>query len=65
MKVYDPDIDDELNGDFSMSEHDDDRGNDKEKHIPREKVRPIKNTNNNKPSSLTVKETYLKVNHTN
>ena len=52
--MYDPDSEIELNGDFRMVEHDDNINNDNEYHIPRKKVLPIKNTNKNKPSSLTV-----------
>ena len=63
-KVYDPDSDDELNGDFRMAENGDNSDNDNKEHIPRAKVRPIKNTKKNKPSSLTFKETSLKVTHT-
>ena len=62
--MYEPDSDDKINGDFGMSKHDDNRNNDNEEHIPRERGWPIKKTKKNKPSSLTVKEISLKVTHT-
>ena len=64
--MYDLNSDEELNGDFRTADHDNDSGNDKEEHTPREKGRPInKNNKNNKnkPSSPTVKETFLKATH--
>ena len=61
---YYPDSEDELNGYFGIAEHDDNSDNDKEEHIPRSKWQPIKNTKKNKPSSITLKETLLKVTHT-
>ena len=62
--MYDPDSDDKLNGDFVMTEYDDNKNNDNKNHIPREKGRPIENTKKNKPPSLTVKETSPKATHT-
>ena len=58
--MYDTDSDKELNGDFGMEYHDNDIDTDDEEHLPRAKVRPIKNNKNNKPTSLTVNETSLK-----
>ena len=63
-KVYDPDSDDELNGDLGMAKHDDNIENDNEEHISRAKGQTIKNTNKNKPSSKTLKEESLKVTNT-
>ena len=47
-----------------MADHDDNRDNDDEYHIPREKGLPIKNNKNNKQPYLIVKETSLKATHT-
>ena len=46
--MYDPDSEDELNGDLRMSEYYDNRDNDNKEHILRAKVWPIKNTKKNK-----------------
>ena len=46
--IDDPDIDVELNEDFGISEYDDNSNNDKEEHITRTKVRPIKQTKKKK-----------------
>ena len=54
----DPESDDELNRDLMVIEYDDKIDNDKEEHIPRAKVRPIKKTKNKKSSSLTVDKEY-------
>ena len=61
LKVYEPDIDNELNRYYRMAEHNDNSKNDNKDHIPRAKVTPIKKNKKIKPSSLTVKETSLKV----
>ena len=53
--MYDLNSDEELNGDFGMEDHDKDRKNDNEEHIPGEKVQPIKNKNKNKLYYPTVK----------
>ena len=47
-KTDNPDSDDELNRDFGIAEFDDNSNNDKEEHIPREKLKTIKNTINKK-----------------
>ena len=62
--MYDPDSDDGLNRDLGIAEHDDNSNNDHEQYILISKYRNIKNTKKNKPSSLTVKNEYLKVTHT-
>ena len=41
VKMYDPDSDNELNGDFIMAEHDNNSDNENGEHIPKEKERPI------------------------
>ena len=57
-----PDSDDELNRDFGIAEFDDNINNDEEEHIPREKLKTIKNTINNKNKSfhLTANKSSLK-----
>ena len=40
--MYDPDSEDELNGDLRMSEYDDNRDNDNKEHTSRAKGRTIK-----------------------
>ena len=44
--MYDPDSEDELNGDLRISEYDNNRDNDNKDHILRAKVKPVKTTNN-------------------
>ena len=61
LKVYDLDIDNTLNRYYRMAEHNDNSNNDNKEHIPRAKLTPIKKNKKIKPSSLTVKETSLKV----
>ena len=63
-KMYDPDRDDELNGNLGMAEYDNNIDNDKKYHIPRSKVKPIKKTKKNKTSFLTSKKSSLKETHT-
>ena len=63
-KMYDPDRDDELNGNLGMAEYDNNIDNDKKYHIPRSKVQPIKKTKKNKTSFLTSKKSSLKETHT-
>ena len=46
--MKDPDSDDELNEDFEIAEYDDNSDNDKEEHISRAKVLPLKNTKKEK-----------------
>ena len=46
-----------------MADNKDERFNDNKEHIPRGNGQPIKNNNNNKPSSPTVNETFLKESH--
>ena len=53
--MYDPDSNNEVNGDFGMLEHEYNSYNDKKCHIPREKGRKIKKNKKNKPYFLTVK----------
>ena len=62
--MYDPDSGDELNGDFGMEKNDEKNVNDNEEYIHRAKGRTIKKNYKNKPSSPTVKESFLKVTHT-
>ena len=62
--MYDTNRDDELNGDFGMTEHNDNSDNDNEEHTPREKGKPIKNNKKYKPSLLIVKKSPLKETHT-
>ena len=42
VNMYDPDIDEELNGDFGMQEYDDNRDNDNKEHTSRAKGRTNK-----------------------
>ena len=62
--MYDTNRDDELNGDFGMTEHNDNSDNDNKEHTPREKGKPIKNNKKYKPSLLIVKKSPLKETHT-
>ena len=46
--MYDTNRDDELNGDFGMTEHNDNSDNDNKEHTPREKgklIKKIRSTN--------------------
>ena len=63
-KVYKLNSDKEINQDFRMANHDDNRKNNNKEHKHRSKIQPIKRNKNNKPSSPTVKETSLKETHT-
>ena len=57
--MYNPDSDNVVNGDFGMTEHDDNINNDNKEQIPIAKVQPIKHNKKNKPSLLTVKKSSL------
>ena len=61
--MYDLNSDKELNGDFRTEDHNNDSDNDNKKHTHVAKEQPIKKNKNNKPSSPTVKEKYLKATH--
>ena len=63
-KVYDLNIDKEINEYFGTSDHENNSDNNNKQHIPRSKGKPIKKKKKNKPSSTTVKETSLKSTHT-
>ena len=60
----DPESENELNGDFGVSEYDDNSDDDNDEHITKAKSRPIKNTKNNKASSLAVTKAPTKETHT-
>ena len=59
-----PDSENELNVDFGIVEYDGNSNNDKDDHIPREKVRLIKKTKKKKSYLPTVKKESPKETHT-